>query len=159
MRPGCGFPAFRSMSQQDESTCRIWPMQGLRRSWWVSTPCPPRAAYGRTSSSEDEATLAWRPTIRRQAGLRSESPGMADRVIDSTAAEVAPPSPRPEEWTDLTSLRSHLSSLQGLMVLAMLMNESDDEARILLLAATTVPRISRSRFQGALLTASGWQFS
>lgn len=83
---------------------------------------------------------------------------MADRVIDSAAAEIAAPSPRPDEWTDITALRSHLSSLQGLMVLAMLMNESDDEARILLLAATTVPRISRSRFQGALLTASGWQF-
>jgi sugar diacid utilization regulator len=82
---------------------------------------------------------------------------MADRVIDSAAAEVAAPSPPLDEWTDITSLRSHLSSLQGLMVLAMLMNESDDEARILSLAATTVSRISRTRFQGALINGAGWQ--
>jgi DNA-binding PucR family transcriptional regulator len=55
---------------------------------------------------------------------------------------------RPRGGTDL-ALREHLSKLQGLLALSMLMAESDDEDRILQLATTAVPSLGPGRLLGA----------
>src|SRR5947209_421727 len=54
----------------------------------------------------------------------------------------------PRGGTDL-ALREHLSKLQGLLALSMLMTESDDEGRILQLATTAVPSLGPGRLLGA----------
>ena len=62
-----------------------------------------------------------------------------------------PRSHAPEE-----ELREQLSSLQGLLVLSMLMTESRDERQILHLASTSVPSLGRCRLEGVYLLGSGW---
>jgi DNA-binding PucR family transcriptional regulator len=57
------------------------------------------------------------------------------------------------------ALRDQLSNLQGLLVLSMLMTESDDEEQIVHLAATAVPSLGRSRLQGVYLVGQGWHAS
>ncbi len=56
-------------------------------------------------------------------------------------------------------LRNQLSSLQGLLVLSMLMTESGDERQILHLATTSVPSLGRCHLGGVHLLGSGWQAS
>jgi sugar diacid utilization regulator len=56
-------------------------------------------------------------------------------------------------------LRDRLTSMQGLLVLSMLMTESDDEQRILYLAATSVPSLGRCRLAGVYLTEAGWRMT
>jgi anti-sigma regulatory factor (Ser/Thr protein kinase) len=54
-------------------------------------------------------------------------------------------------------LRDQLSNLQGLLMLSMVMTESESEAKILYLAATTVSSLSRCRMVGVYLGEDGWQ--
>ncbi|HEV7829466.1 MAG TPA: helix-turn-helix domain-containing protein [Pseudonocardiaceae bacterium] len=54
-------------------------------------------------------------------------------------------------------LRDQLSSLQGLLVLSMLMTESEDVRQILHLAATSVPSLGCCHLGGVHLSDSGWQ--
>lgn len=56
-----------------------------------------------------------------------------------------------------TGLRQQLSNLQGLLMLSMLMAESDDEAQILHLAATSLPAFGRCRIEGIYLIDGGWR--
>lgn len=56
-------------------------------------------------------------------------------------------------------LRSQLSNLQGLLVLAMLMTESGDEEQILRLATSSVSGLARSRPEGVYLTGEGWRWT
>jgi DNA-binding PucR family transcriptional regulator len=53
-------------------------------------------------------------------------------------------------------LRSQLSSLQGLLVLSMLMTENGDELAILNLAATSVPSLGDCKLVGGYLADHGW---
>lgn len=53
-------------------------------------------------------------------------------------------------------LRDQLSSLQGLLVLSMLMTESGDDRQILHLATTSVPSLGRSHLGGVHLLGRGW---
>lgn len=53
-------------------------------------------------------------------------------------------------------LRDQLSSLQGLLVLSMLMTECGDGDHILQLAATSVPSLSRCHLSGVYLSDIGW---
>ncbi|MPZ65973.1 MAG: CdaR family transcriptional regulator [Pseudonocardiaceae bacterium] len=53
-------------------------------------------------------------------------------------------------------LRDQLSSLQGLLVLSMLMTECGDGDEILWLAATSVPSLSRCHVSGVYLSDGGW---
>jgi hypothetical protein len=62
-----------------------------------------------------------------------------------------------EESDSTASLRGQLSSLQGLLVLAMRMTETGDEQSILHLATTAVPALSLCRLQGVHLTGAGWR--
>jgi sugar diacid utilization regulator len=62
--------------------------------------------------------------------------------------------PQPE--SDL-ALREQLSSLQGLLVLSMLMNESGEEHHILRLATTAVPSLGRCRLHGIYALDVGWR--
>jgi DNA-binding PucR family transcriptional regulator len=55
------------------------------------------------------------------------------------------------------SARDQLSSLQGLLVISMLMMESSDEQRIVHLAGTSVPALAQSGLHGVYLTDGGWQ--
>ncbi len=50
-------------------------------------------------------------------------------------------------------LRTQLSNLQGLLVLAMLMTESSDERQILRLATSSVGGLARCRLEGVYLTS------
>jgi signal transduction histidine kinase len=52
--------------------------------------------------------------------------------------------------------RAHLSRLQSLLLLAMLMAESGDQDRIIELAGTAVPSLSRCRLVGIYLTNDRW---
>ncbi|MGH3671798.1 MAG: hypothetical protein ACRDSH_14365 [Pseudonocardiaceae bacterium] len=54
-------------------------------------------------------------------------------------------------------LRDQLSSLQGLLVLSMLMTESGDDRQILHLATTSVPSLGCCHVGGVHLLDSGWQ--
>ncbi|TKA00008.1 ATP-binding SpoIIE family protein phosphatase [Actinacidiphila oryziradicis] len=54
-------------------------------------------------------------------------------------------------------LRDQLSNLQGLLMLSMVMTESESEDKILHLAATTVSSLSRCRMVGVYLGEDGWQ--
>lgn len=56
-------------------------------------------------------------------------------------------------------LRDRLSSLQGLLVLSMHMTESDDEQRIVELAATSVGSLGPFRLHGARLLEGGWRWA
>lgn len=56
-------------------------------------------------------------------------------------------------------LRTQLSNLQGLLVLAMLMTESGDEGQILRLATSSVGGLARCRPEGVYLTAEGWRWT
>jgi DNA-binding PucR family transcriptional regulator len=56
-------------------------------------------------------------------------------------------------------LRAQLSSLQGLLVLAMLMTESGDEQQILRLATSSVGGLARCRLEGVRLHGEGWRFT
>jgi sugar diacid utilization regulator len=56
-------------------------------------------------------------------------------------------------------LRTQLSNLQGLLVLAMLMTESGDERRILRLATSSVGGLARCRPEGVYLTDQGWRWT
>jgi signal transduction histidine kinase len=56
-------------------------------------------------------------------------------------------------------LRTQLSNLQGLLVLAMLMTESGDEGQILRLATSSVGGLARSRPEGVYLTGEGWRWT
>ncbi|MGD9526493.1 MAG: PucR family transcriptional regulator [Pseudonocardia sp.] len=58
-----------------------------------------------------------------------------------------------------TELRELLSNVQGLLMLSMLMTESADQAKILALASTSVPSLSRARLVGVFLRDEGWQSS
>jgi len=55
------------------------------------------------------------------------------------------------------ALRIQLSRLQGLLALSMVMTESDDEASILQLAATSVPSLGRARLVGVYRLDAGWR--
>jgi sugar diacid utilization regulator len=54
-------------------------------------------------------------------------------------------------------LREQLSNLQGLLMLSMLMIESGDEAKILHLAASSMPSFGRSHMIGVYLSDGGWR--
>ncbi|MGH3825147.1 MAG: PucR family transcriptional regulator [Pseudonocardiaceae bacterium] len=54
-------------------------------------------------------------------------------------------------------LRDQLSSLQGLLMLSMLMTESGDDQQILHLATTSVPSLGRCHLGGVHLLGSGWR--
>jgi DNA-binding PucR family transcriptional regulator len=56
-------------------------------------------------------------------------------------------------------LRTQLSNLQGLLVLAMLMTESGDEGQILRLATSSVGGLARCRPEGVYLTGEGWRWT
>ena len=56
-------------------------------------------------------------------------------------------------------LRTQLSNLQGLLVLAMLMTESTDEGQILHLATSSVGGLARCRPEGVYLTGQGWRWT
>jgi sugar diacid utilization regulator len=56
-------------------------------------------------------------------------------------------------------LRTQLSNLQGLLVLAMLMTESGDERQILRLASSSVGGLARCRPEGIYLTDQGWRWT
>lgn len=56
-------------------------------------------------------------------------------------------------------LRAQLSSLQGLLVLAMLMTESGGEQQILRLASSSVAGLARCRLEGVRLHGEGWRFT
>lgn len=56
-------------------------------------------------------------------------------------------------------LRTQLSNLQGLLVLAMLMTESGDEQQILRLATSSVGGLARCRPEGVYLTDGGWRWT
>jgi len=56
-------------------------------------------------------------------------------------------------------LRTQLSNLQGLLVLAMLMTESGDEQHILRLATSSVGGLARCRPEGVYLTGEGWRWT
>ncbi len=56
-------------------------------------------------------------------------------------------------------LRTQLSNLQGLLVLAMLMTESGDEGQILRLATSSVGGLARCRPEGVYLTDEGWRWT
>ena len=56
-------------------------------------------------------------------------------------------------------LRTQLSNLQGLLVLAMLMTESGDERQILRLASSSVGGLARCRPEGIYLTDQGWHWT
>jgi sugar diacid utilization regulator len=62
----------------------------------------------------------------------------------------------PADVSDLAA-RDQLTSLQGLLVLSMLMTESDDERQILHLAATSVPSFARCHLEGLYLLEGGWR--
>lgn len=76
--------------------------------------------------------------------------------------------PRPErDVTDVRSagdpgarevaLRVQLTRLQGLLALSMAMTDSDDEAAIIQLAATSVPSLGRAWLAGVHLVEGGWR--
>ncbi|HEX3789069.1 MAG TPA: helix-turn-helix domain-containing protein [Pseudonocardiaceae bacterium] len=54
-------------------------------------------------------------------------------------------------------LREQLSNLQGLLLLSMLMTESNDETKIIHLAGTSVPSFGASHTVGVHLRDGGWQ--
>jgi sugar diacid utilization regulator len=54
-------------------------------------------------------------------------------------------------------LRDQFSSMQGLLVLSMLMTEAGDEQRILQLASTAVPSLDASRLHGVYVLGEGWR--
>jgi sugar diacid utilization regulator len=56
-------------------------------------------------------------------------------------------------------LRTQLSNLQGLLVLAMLMTESGDEEQVLRLATSSVGGLARCRPEGVYLTDRGWRWT
>jgi DNA-binding PucR family transcriptional regulator len=56
-------------------------------------------------------------------------------------------------------LRAQLSNLHGLLVLAMLMTESEDEGQILRLATSSVGGLARCRPEGVWLTGDGWRWT
>lgn len=57
------------------------------------------------------------------------------------------------------SVREQLSSLQGLLVLSMLMTERDEEHEILKLAATSVASLGPCRLLGVFLLDTGWRLT
>jgi DNA-binding PucR family transcriptional regulator len=65
--------------------------------------------------------------------------------------------PSPERRDADIALRDQLSSLQGLLVLSMVMTESTDEHHIVHLAATTVGSLGGVRLCGIHLLDRGWQ--
>jgi hypothetical protein len=56
-------------------------------------------------------------------------------------------------------LRTQLSNLPGLLVLAMLMTESTDEGQILHLATSSVVGLARCRPEGVYLAGQGWRWT
>jgi sugar diacid utilization regulator len=67
------------------------------------------------------------------------------------------PAPVPSGREPDLVFRDHLSSLQGLLVLSMLMTESGDERHIVHLASTSVPSLGHGRLRGVYLSDGGWQ--
>jgi sugar diacid utilization regulator len=65
---------------------------------------------------------------------------------------AAPPGGEPD-----VALRDRLSSLQGLLVLSMLMTESGEEQEILHLAETSVPSLAPCHLDGVHLVDVGWR--
>jgi DNA-binding PucR family transcriptional regulator len=65
---------------------------------------------------------------------------------------------RPSRTED-TGLREQLSNLQGLLMLSMLMTESDDEEQILHLAVTALPSFGRCHLEGVYLIDAGWRLT
>jgi signal transduction histidine kinase len=57
---------------------------------------------------------------------------------------------------DIGRLRAQLSSLQSLLSLSELMGHSGDQQRILQLAGTAIPSLSRCQLVGVHLNATGW---
>jgi sugar diacid utilization regulator len=55
-----------------------------------------------------------------------------------------------------TELREQLSNLQGLLLLSMLMTESNDEGKIVHLATSSVPSFGNARAVGVYLPDAGW---
>ncbi len=64
----------------------------------------------------------------------------------------APVQPAPDVAT-----REHLASLQGLLVLSMLMTDSGDERRVLELAASSAPSFGSCRLHAVFLLEDGWE--
>ncbi|MET0578611.1 MAG: helix-turn-helix domain-containing protein [Ilumatobacteraceae bacterium] len=56
-------------------------------------------------------------------------------------------------------MREQLSNLQALLALSMRMTDSEDEEKILRLAGTAVPSLSRCRLVGAHLVDDGWHMA
>ncbi|MEY2446813.1 MAG: hypothetical protein QOH79_289 [Acidimicrobiaceae bacterium] len=65
--------------------------------------------------------------------------------------------PSPEHLNTDIALRDQLSSLQGLLVLSMVMTDSTDDHHIVHLAATTVGSLGDVRMCGIHLLDGGWQ--
>src|SRR4051812_6619007 len=58
--------------------------------------------------------------------------------------------------SDDVAVRDQLSSLQGLLVVSMLMTERNDVPEILALASSAVPSLGQCRLDGAYLKGDGW---
>jgi len=78
--------------------------------------------------------------------------GVADDNLSGTDVPVARGVTRVDPL-----LRDQLSSLQGLLVLSMLMTASGDDRQILHLATTSVPSLGRCHLGGVHLLGRGWQ--
>jgi DNA-binding PucR family transcriptional regulator len=74
-----------------------------------------------------------------------------------TASIRVPPDRAPDEEREFLELRTQLSNLQGLLVLSMLMTESEDESQILHLAGTSVSALARCHLEGVALTEAVWR--
>ena len=73
----------------------------------------------------------------------------------STIDEAMTTAPIPGQSDD-TALRNQLSSLQGLLVLSMLLTESRDEDRIINLASTSVRSLANCELRGVFRIDEGW---
>src|SRR5688500_13331885 len=61
------------------------------------------------------------------------------------------PAATPAAVSDVKDVREHLSSLRGLHILSMLMNQHGDEDEIVHLSTTALPALARARCEGIRL--------
>jgi sugar diacid utilization regulator len=72
---------------------------------------------------------------------------------------TAEPPPVAEGQAPDVDLRNHISNLQGLLALSMVMTESGDETHILRLATTSIASFGGCRLQGAYVREEGWRLA
>jgi sugar diacid utilization regulator len=87
--------------------------------------------------------LSWGRLVNASVGLPPGGGGL-------------PVSPSSERGTDEAASQL-LTSMRALLVLSMLMSESDDEGRIVGLANSTVPSLVQGGLEGVYLQPGGWQ--